>query len=400
MNLSDPIAALEVGTTRTMLAIAEPLGPGRINVVACGGIPSSGVRKSQITDMSKASVSIASVLKSLGDENGYLIGRAALAVSGPQVRVEADVTPWQVDKVVTENDITEVYNRSCDNRVGADRVLLDVSELGYGLDEMDGIASPKGMSGSLLRLKTLAVHGSKARVDDAKAAAASAKLEISESYFAGRCAAEATLTPEDKASGTLLVDLGGGSTSFAAFCDGRMVYAGAIGVGGDHVTNDIRRAFSLSRQQAETAKFSASAVFTPGRSGRVEVPTSLTSSESSSIPMRSLDTVVNARVGELFSILREQLDGAGVLHRLTGGTVLTGGGARLANVAALAHSVLGGKVRVGSLVPEIEGDIARDEFPAQYATIAGALLLEQRNSEEQSFLDPLRSIFRKILPRR
>ena len=51
MNLSDPIAALEIGTTRTTLAIAESLGPGRISVVAHGDIPSSGVRKSQITDI-------------------------------------------------------------------------------------------------------------------------------------------------------------------------------------------------------------------------------------------------------------------------------------------------------------------------------------------------------------
>ena len=36
MNLTDPVAALEIGTTRTSIAIAEPLGPGRINVVAKG----------------------------------------------------------------------------------------------------------------------------------------------------------------------------------------------------------------------------------------------------------------------------------------------------------------------------------------------------------------------------
>lgn len=399
MNLSDPIAALEIGTTRTTLAIAESLGPGRISIVAHGDIPSSGVRKSQITDIGKASVSVASVLKRIESENGYSIGRAALAVSGPQVRVESHVTQWQVDKTVTDNDITEIYNRSCDTGLEDDRFMLDLSELGYGLDGLDGIASPKGMSGRLLKLRTLVVHGAKARIDDAKSAAAAAKLEISDSYFAGRCAAEATLTPEDKASGTLLIDLGGGSTSFAAFADGRMIHAGAIGVGGDHVTNDIRRAFSLSLSQAESVKKNASAVFSQNRTGRIDVPSSITSAEPPSISMRALDTVVNARVGELLSVLREELDCAGALHRLTGGIVLTGGGARLQNIVGLVHGTFGGKVRIGALVPEIEG-LENDDFPARYATIAGALLLEQRNSEEQSFLDPIKSIFRKILPHR
>ena len=397
MNLSDPIAALEIGTSRTVIAIAEPLGPGRISIVAHGDIPSSGVRKSQITDIGQAGVSVASVLKRMESEYGYSIGRAALAVSGPQIRTKRLVTQWQVDKTVTDNDLTEICNRSYDTGLEEDRILLDLSELGYGLDGLDGIVSPKGMSGRLLKLRTLVVHGAKARVDDARAAAASAKLEISDAYFAGRCAAEAVLTPEDKAAGTLLLDLGGGSTSYAAFADGRMIHAGTLGVGGDHVTNDVRLAFSISHAQAENVKHSASAILSPDRTGRVEVPSSLMSAEGTSVSMRALDTVVNARIGELFSVIREELDAAGVLHRLTGGTVLTGGGARLLNVATLARSVFGGAVRIGALVPSIEG-LEKDDFPVQYATIAGALLLEQRNSDEQSLFDPLTNLFKKFFP--
>ena len=397
MNLSDPIAALEIGTSRTVVAIAEPLGPGRISVVAHGDIPSPGVRKSQITDSGQAGVPVSSELKRMESDFGYSIGRAALAVSGPQIRTKQLVTQWQVDKTVTDNDLTEIYNRSCDTCLEDDRVLLDISELGYGLDGLDGIASPKGMSGRILKLKTLVVHGAKARVDDAKAAAAAAKLEISDAYFAGRCAAEAVLTPEDKAAGTLLVDLGGGSTAYAALADGRMIHAGAIGVGGDHVTNAVRRALSLSLSQDETVKRSASAVFVPERTGRIEVPSSLTAAEGASVSMRALATVVNARVGELLSVIREELDAAGVLHRITGGTVLSGGGARLSGIAALARSAFGGTVRIGTLVPGIEG-LEKDEFPAQYATIAGALLLEQRNSDEQSLFDPLTNLLKKFFP--
>ena len=397
MNLSDPIAALEIGTSRTVIAIAEPLGPGRLSIVAHGDIPSSGVRKSQITDIGQAGVSVSSVLKRMESEYGYSIGRAALAISGPQVRTKQLITQWQVDKTVTDNDLAEIYNRSCDTGLEEDRILLDLAELGYGLDGLDGIVSPKGMSGRLLKLRTLVVHGAKARVDDAKAAAAAAKLEISDAYFAGRCAAEAVLTPEDKTAGTLLIDLGGGSTSYAAFADGRMIHAGTLGVGGDHVTNDVRLAFSLSLAQAENVKHAASAIFLPERTGRVEVPASLMSAEGASVSMRALDTVVNARIGELFAVVREELDAAGVLHRLTGGVVLTGGGARLQNIAALARSVFGGAVRIGALVPGIEG-LEKDEFQAQYATIAGALLLEQRNSDEQSLFDPLTNLLKKFFP--
>jgi cell division protein FtsA len=177
-----------------------------------------------------------------------------------------------------------------------------------------------------------------------------------------------------------------------------MIHAGVIGVGGDHVTNDIKLAFSLTLSQAEAVKRSASAIFSPERTGRVEVPSSLTSGDKATISMRALDTVVNARVSELFSIIREQLDTEGILHRLSGGVVLSGGGARLSNIASLARSMFGGNVRIATLIPGIEG-LENEEFPAQYATIAGALLLEQNNSAEPSLFDPLTNIIKNIFKR-
>jgi cell division ATPase FtsA len=80
MNLSEPIAALEIGTTSTVIAVANPIGPGRISIAACCEIPSSSVRKSQIIDIGQASASISSVLKRLENDSEYSIARAALAV--------------------------------------------------------------------------------------------------------------------------------------------------------------------------------------------------------------------------------------------------------------------------------------------------------------------------------
>ena len=82
MNPSDPIAALEIGTTRTVIAIAEPLGEGRIRVAAYDGIPSSGVRKSQIVDIAQARYSVASVQKKLVTQSDYAVAQAYLVVSG------------------------------------------------------------------------------------------------------------------------------------------------------------------------------------------------------------------------------------------------------------------------------------------------------------------------------
>ena len=398
MNLSDPVAALEIGTSRTMLAIGEPLGPGRVKVAAKDYIPSMGVRKSRIVDMEQTAMSIESLVKHLGRESGYAIGQACLAMTGPHVQTKRLVSQCDVASgVVTENDMAEVYNRSCATGLDPnDRTLLDLSEVGYALDGMHGLKSPKGMTGRILELHTLAVHGSAARLADARAVASRSKFEIPEAYFAGSCAAAAVLTPQQKNAGAIVIDLGGGTTSAVAYADGHLLHAFALGVGGDHVTNDICQAFSISKVQAEALKIShASATLEPNGAERVPVSAATPGFGAEDISRRALDVVVNARLHETFSILLAEFDREEVLHHVNAGVVLTGNGARMKNVAALAQSVFGMPAQIGTIVPEIEG-LETEEFPAGFATIAGTLLMAMRDTEQQTFLGSIFGNFKGL----
>ena len=275
MNPSDPIAALEIGTTRTVIAIGEPLGDGRMRIAAYDSIPSSGVRKSQIVDVAQARYSVASVQKKLVTQFDYAVAQAYLVVSGPQIRTDQFSVQVQLPRAtVTDEDIEEIGERMYDVALPQDRQALEIARLSYGLDDLDNVTSPKGMSGHLLKLRTLCIHGSAQRIADAKNAADAAKLEILDVCYAGTSAAAAVLTPQQKRDGALVIDLGGGSTNFTAWADGRLLYADVIGVGGDHVTEDIRYAFSISLAQAENLKnTSASAMIGPeDASVRIPLP--------------------------------------------------------------------------------------------------------------------------------
>ena len=138
MSLSSPVAALEIGTTRTVIAIGEPRPDGQLEITALGAIPSSGVRKSQIIDVGQARYSVEAVLRKLEDQWGYSIGQACLAVSGPQIRTTAVNTQWQVQHgVVHDDDIAEVDSRAYDTGLPPDRTPLELSQIAYGLDDID-----------------------------------------------------------------------------------------------------------------------------------------------------------------------------------------------------------------------------------------------------------------------
>ena len=396
-------AALEIGTTRTVLAIGESETGGRLKVTCHAEIPSTGIRKSQILDITQATQSIRSVLQKIErqqDEAGakITVGNAFLVVSGQHIKADPFFGLAQVENSrVGDDELNEALRAAHTMTLPKDRELLDIVDQDYVLDSLGGITAPKGMAGRVLRLNVLHVHADRNRIQDARTAADAAHLEIREPLFATTCAADAVLEDHEKKNGALVLDLGGGSTGYAVYSDGYPVATGVIGVGGDHVTNDIAHAFQTTNAQAESLKtHEASALVTreDGESARVKVELGEnTLMDNRTISRRALNTVVNARLMELFTAIRETLEDRDVIHRLHSGVILTGGGARMRDIDRLAAQALGTAVRIGRPI-HVDG-LDGEEFPTEYATIAGALLYAHRNYEEKSLFDGILGRFFK-----
>ncbi len=394
--MTDFHAAIEIGTTRTVLAIGERAADDRLRVTCHAEIPSTGVRKSQILDINQATTSIKSVLHEIERKqteagSSIMLGNAFLVVSGQHIKADPFQGMIAIEGAkVGSDEIDSVYRSSRTMQLPKDREFLDIVEQDYEVDSLGGITSPTGMSGRILKLNTLQIHADRNRINDARTAAESAKLEIRDPLFAATCAAEAVLESHEKRNGVLVLDIGGGSTGYAAYSDGYLAATGVIGVGGDHVTNDIAHAFQTTNSQAEQLKINeASALIgaSPSAPQRVKVPGSSPLIETRTISRRALETVVNARLRELFTVIRETLEDQDLLNRLHAGVVLTGGGAAMRDLDALVSRELGMGARIGRPI-HVDG-LDGEEFPAAYAAISGALLFASRNYEEKSVIQSI-----------
>lgn len=396
-------AAIELGTTHTVLAVGEAKTGERLKVIQHAEINSSGVRKSQILDIKQAAQSIKSILRAIDQKqsknksgDSLDIGNAFLVISGQHVKVDPYCASVQVEgSKVSNRDIEEVERASQMMILPKDRETLEIVYQTYGLDALGGITSPKGMSGRMLRLNTLHIHGDSNRINDARTAANEANLELCDSLFAVSCAADAVLNDSEKRNGALVLDMGGGSTGYAVYHDGFLAAANAVGVGGDHLSSDIAYAFQTTHAQSEDLKKKeASAVLTPANSAsaRVSIPGSSPLMETRTISRRSLDTVVNLRLKELLSIIRHELEDQDLFHRLHSGVVLTGGGAALKGLDALIQKEFGLPVRIGRPI-HVDG-LSDVENPEAFAAIAGALMFAHRNYERKPILSLFKGLFR------
>ena len=387
-------AALAIGTTRTVLAIGEMEPGGRLKVTCHAEIPSTGVRKSQILDINQATSSIRSVLHAIEKKQAeagstVTLGNAYLVVSGQHIKADPFQGMVTVEGAkVGSEEIDAVFRSSRTMQLPKDREFLDIVDRDYEVDALRGITAPRGMAGRILKLNTLQIHADRNRIDNARTAADAAKLEIREPLFAVTCAAEAVLEEHERRNGVLVLDIGGGSTGYAVYSDGHLATTGVIGVGGDHVTNDIAHAFQTTNAQAEQLKTTeASALIGSAGEARVKIPGSSPLIEMRTVSRRALDTVVNARLRELFAVVRETLEDQDLLNRLHAGIVLTGGGAEMRDIGALAGRELGAQARIGRPI-HVDG-FDSEPFPAAFAAISGALLYASRNDEDRSILDGL-----------
>lgn len=389
-------AALEIGTTRTVLAVGAAETGQRLKVIAYAQIPSSGVRKSTITNMSHAVSSVRSVLneierREMGNDTSVSIANAFLLVNGSHIKVDPFQATVPIEGMkVKDSDIENVLTAARKWALPRERELLDIVDQTYAIDTHGGISEPRGMSGRVLKLNTLQIHADADRIADATSAAEEAHLEIRESLCALTCAGDAVLTERDKRDGVLLIDLGGGSTGFAVYADGCLATADVIAVGGDHVTNDIASAFHTTTQQAETIKITEGNALIRAveeERARVNLPGQSALVQDRTISRRGLDAVINCRMRETIGIIRDNLDEHGFLGQINAGVVLTGGGAGMSGIEDLLRHELGLTVRKG--VPLTVDGLENVPHPESFAAIAGALTYAHKNYEKKPLLSSL-----------
>jgi cell division protein FtsA len=195
-------------------------------------------------------------------------------------------------------------------------------------------------------------------------------------------AGRSVLTQEEKDLGTVLIDLGGGTTDVLVYAEGSPYSTYTIPAGGTQVTNDISIIKNISYDTSEKIKHDAGCcweelleededIIVPGVGGRPPLP----------IPRSQILAIIKPRMEEIFKMVKEKIDKLNLSRPLGGGVVLTGGGAQLSGVIELANNILRLPARLGSPLPSPGlGGLVEEYRNPSYATAIGLVL--EGNSRE------------------
>jgi len=379
---TDFLTTIEIGTSATRVWCGARDPSGAFVPAAFASAPSSGVVKGDIADLAAEAPVLSQVLHDAEQQlEGGKISSATLALSGARLGSLRAPAAVDVDEAVTEEDLEKAraIARATPLPEGHEAICTIP-----GKSRVDGMPTtrPVDMPGSRLETDMLIVHHARNSILRFKQAFDSADLHhLDEVYFSALGAAKAVLSPEEKAAGAALVDLGAGTTDFAVYAERTIADAGALAVGGDHFTNDLARAFRLSRADAEALKIRHGSVALAATDRTRRVPLADGGPAAGrGVRASVLNTVLRVRAEELAAILRDRFDAKGLLGAIrSSGVVLTGGGARLDGVCDLFSRVFGCPCRIG--IPSGWPGLPPEWAVPECATGLGTLLLARADAE-------------------
>jgi len=296
------IAALEMGTSKVVAMVGELRDDGHIMIIGKGEQASSGIRKGEITDLENAMAVVKSALKEVEVQSDVELGQLWVAVSGRHIECvsHSGLVPIRSPEAgVTQEDIEDVKEMASRMSLPDSRWVLDTIAGNFRVDDQINILRPLGMSGSQLGLNVLVVHGEANRIQNIRTVVESIPMDVTGLAFGGLCSALGALTPAQKESGVVVIDLGGGTTDYAVFANHEVAAGGSISVGGDHVTNDIAMAFCIPNRQAEALKKRSGSAVVRSVTGPATVSLHPEGGFSGrTVSLHALHTIVNARLDE------------------------------------------------------------------------------------------------------
>lgn len=375
------LVGLDIGTTKICAVVGEVSDEGRINILGIGTSPSRGLKKGVVINIESTVDSIKKAVEEAELMAGVEINAVYAGIAGGHIKSFNSRGVIAVrDGEVSQGDIERVVDAARAVAIPMDRKILHVIPQEFIIDGQDGIKEPLGMSGVRLEAEVHIITGAVTSVQNIVKSVNRAGLEVLDITLQPLASSEAVLTSEEKELGVALVDIGGGTTDIATFMEGSLCHTAVLGIGGNHLSNDIAVGLRTPAAEAEKIKIKYGCALSSlvKEEETIEVP-SVGGRSPRVLSRQILANIIQPRAEEIFSLVEKEISKIGFEEMVASGVVITGGTSITEGMPEIAEQVLNLPVRrgtpmnVGGLVDIVNSPI--------YATGVGLLLYEVKNKD-------------------
>jgi len=228
------------------------------------------------------------------------------------------------------------------------------------------------------------------------------QLEVDDIVFNGLASSLALLTSEQKELGSVVIDIGGGTTEYVVYANGIIKHTGVLAVGGDHISNDLAYGLKVPLSRAEQLKIEHGSAFVDEA---IKGQTITLSNDLGLAPkianLEHLRCIMAVRLEEILQLIGQDLEQAGVLDYLRAGVFLCGGGARIPNIAKLAERVLQMPVSVGKTnsISGLKSALDQPEFATGIGLVKFGSFQQRKRAGRASIASGIKQTLDQIFKR-
>lgn len=356
MNRVKTITGIDIGFSSVKCVTAVEDEGGNLEVVGVGISPCSGhIREGVIVNAGMAESAVRKALEEAEQTSGLETETVFASITGLHVRgilgsstmVIGDGKADELEKI-TEEDIRRVSEAAGNITLPSGCRVLERTVRDYSFEGFNQLPHPPvGLRASSVQARVFTIYADRTATDNLISVIENAGVSVEGIVPSAVASAEAVLNKDEKSVGTVVIDLGASNTDLVVYHGGSPVHLASFAMGGNRITADIQ-SMGISWEDAEKLKIDkVTAVKSLAESKGLSVR-KVGGRGSVAIGLPVLSQIASARIEEIFRFAEEEIAASGIgLERLSGGVVVTGGGARMNGILEFASGITGHQMEPG-----------------------------------------------------
>ena len=394
------ICGIDIGTTKIVAIIAE-FSNKDFSIVGIGESKSEGLQRGVIVNINETIKSLGAAIKEAESQCGYSVKSVFVGISGDHIRSwdgagvvsVGNAGPDSIGSIIDKDDKERVLKSAQAMTLSSERRILHVLSKNFKVDDRSGIEEPEGLTGSRLAANVHLVTSSRTTENDFKTCFEELDIDITNFVLEPLASSYSILTKDEKKLGSVMIDIGGGTTDIVVWEDGGIKDTIIVPRGGEIITQDIAKTIGCPIGVAEDLKLKyASAVGALVAEENIVVKG--IEQHTQEIESRVLSSIVEARIREILEDAKFKIENKTKIKNLSFGIILTGGGSELKNIIEFSENIFQTRIRIGKPSENFES-VEKHIFKPKYSTAIGIIqygvdhqedLLLKKSNVKSSFI--------------
>ncbi|MDR1425875.1 MAG: cell division protein FtsA [Rickettsiales bacterium] len=345
--------SVDISSSKIVCLIAQREEKGGFCIKGASLYRALGIRNGSIVNAKLVTQSIVEAITRAEKMYGKNIENVSIGIAGDLLRSKILRTKinLQSNRVITRNEILSMSQKIIDELRKEEKTAVHIIPIEFAVDNVS-TSNPLGIFGKNLEARFNVFFAKNSKIENISNCFKKINLVVDNIVFEGLASALSVLNCDEMEQGTLVMDIGAGTTSFAIIGGSRFEFGASLPIGGDSITNDLASILNVSFSTAEKIKIINTNMFLDKLEENELIKVAIEDEETFGVAnnkKKIVNDIFRSRIQEIVNLVLKIVDKKDLFSEFDS-IVLTGGVANVPGLDNFITNITNIKTRIG--VPE------------------------------------------------